>query len=667
MSSRLLAGRYELLEKIGDGGMAIVYKAKCKVLNRYVAIKILKPEYTKDAKFIENFRRESQSAASLTHPNIVNVYDVGKDGNINYIVMELIEGRVLSDIISEEGPMEANRAIAITKQIALALSFAHKNQIIHRDVKPHNVLITQNGVAKITDFGIAKAVNSATIVGQTGIVIGSVHYFSPEQARGGYVDDKSDIYSLGIVLYELLTGRVPFDADNPVSVAIMHMNEEMVPPSRLVSTIPLELEAVVMKATQKYQTARYKSADEMYEALDRTAFSMLGLSGEGSQYMYKGLDATMTMAAVNNNRQQNPEIIEVEKEKEDQKGDMKEKIKGKDKKIKGEKNKGKKKIKLNKLKVLAIVLALICAIPASRFVLTTFEEFGKVKEINVPDVVGMTVEQAEEELEAEGLKCEVEDRVASKEYEEGRIVSQDPPADMTIKEGQTIKVNVSKGLVDEIIPDVTNKPLKDAIFLLEGYGFEKGTVTTEDSDLEEDVVIRQSPSAGNESPAGTKINMVVSNGNAKKALKMPNLLGLSLEKAKKEIEEAGLVVGKIGEESSSAYEKNKVMWQQYEAGEELEKGTAVNINISKGKEVTGPQNVALTIDYGQAKNEVFFLTVVVSDETGVRTLCSGEERYKSSGSEVFTASGQGKGTVTVIFDNDRVMEKQVDFSTGAIN
>ncbi|MBQ2677909.1 MAG: serine/threonine protein kinase, partial [Firmicutes bacterium] len=269
MSSKVLAGRYELLEKIGEGGMSVVYKARCRILKRFVAIKILKPEFIKDNKFTESFRREAQAAAGLTHPNIVNIYDVGREGNIYYIVMELIEGRVLSDIIKEEGPMEYHRVIEITKQIASALGFAHKNNIIHRDVKPHNILITGTGIAKIADFGIAKAVNTSTIVDNSAEgVMGSVHYFSPEQARGGYVDERSDIYSLGIVMYEMLTGRVPFDAENPVSVALMHINDEMVPPSQLAPGIPPGLELIILKATDKYQENRYASAEELIDDLD---------------------------------------------------------------------------------------------------------------------------------------------------------------------------------------------------------------------------------------------------------------------------------------------------------------------------------------------------------------------------------------------------------------
>ena len=270
--SKLLAGRYELIEKIGEGGMAVVYKARCRLLNRYVAIKILRPEFTKDAQFVENFKRESQAAAGLQHPNIVSVYDVGKEGNIHFIVMELIDGRPLSDIIQERAPMDYKTSIELIKQVASALSVAHRNHIIHRDVKPHNIMITKDGMAKLADFGIAKAVSDSTLVTETSKVIGSVHYFSPEQARGAYVDERSDIYSLGIVLYEMLTGQVPFDGDNPVQVALMHINDEITPPSELVPGIPPALEKLVMKATDKYQSNRYKSADEFLEDLDNIEF-----------------------------------------------------------------------------------------------------------------------------------------------------------------------------------------------------------------------------------------------------------------------------------------------------------------------------------------------------------------------------------------------------------
>ena len=275
MSNRLLAGRYELIEKIGEGGMAIVYKAKCRLLNRYVAIKILRPEFTKTEAFVENFRKESQAAAGLTHPNIVSVYDVGKEGNIHYIVMELVEGKPLSEIIEEKGHLDYKEAIEITKQVASALSLAHKNQIVHRDVKPHNIMITNTGVAKLADFGIARAVTNGNVVSDAtsgNKVMGSVHYISPEQARGAYVDERTDIYSLGIVMYEMLTGQVPFDGDSAVSIALKHINDTMTPPSQLMAGIPPQLEKLILKATDKYQSNRFKTADEMIEALDDIDF-----------------------------------------------------------------------------------------------------------------------------------------------------------------------------------------------------------------------------------------------------------------------------------------------------------------------------------------------------------------------------------------------------------
>ncbi len=656
MSSRILAGRYELLEKIGDGGMAVVYKARCRLLNRFVAIKILKPEFTKDLKFIENFRRESQSAASLTHPNIVNIYDVGKEGNIHYIVMELIEGQVLSDIIKNEGPMEFTKAVDIVKQIALALSVAHKNHIIHRDVKPHNILITREGTAKITDFGIAKAVNAGTIVGNTGTIMGSVHYFSPEQARGGYVDEKSDIYSLGIVLYELITGKVPFDADNPVTVALMHMNNEMTPPSRYVVDIPPALEETIMKATNKYQVNRFKSANEMYDALNSIDMVSDALSGFG-YHTRVDLDATRVMNAVNGSMTG----AAYTETREEIAGDMRKKD--------SKEVKSKKKVKINKVKVAAIILALACAIPVSQLILSAFENFGAAKEVVVPDLVGMTVEEANMKLDEFNLNLEVGDEVASTEYQEGEIVSQDPKAEMTVKEGFTITVNISKGKVKEgTIPPVVNRTLTDAEFVLESYGYALGGVATENSDMPKDVVIRQSPDAGTVAAPGTKVNVVVSLGSAVEQVPMPNVLNMGIDAAKEELEKAGLSIGAVGYEMSTAYEINTVMWQQYEPGIMVDKGAGVNLKVSTGDQPPASSiSIPLTIDFSKANNEVFYLSVVISDESGVRTVINREQRIKSDGSEILSLNGDGVGSVKVIFDNDVVLEKDVNFNSGELN
>ena len=268
LEGKLLGSRYEIIEKIGSGGMATVYRAKDLVLKRFVAVKVLREEYTTDNEFIKRFNTEAESAASLTHPNIVSVYDVGKEGNLYYIVMELIKGKTLKEIIVEDGRMGWKWSVKIAKQIAQALEIAHRNNIIHRDIKPHNIIITEDGTAKVTDFGIAKAVSNSTITA-FGTTIGSVHYFSPEHARGGYTDAKSDLYSLGVVLYEMVTGKVPFDADTPVSVALKHMQEKPVPPIVLNPAIPQSLNDLIMKSMEKEPSMRYNTATEMIQDLDR--------------------------------------------------------------------------------------------------------------------------------------------------------------------------------------------------------------------------------------------------------------------------------------------------------------------------------------------------------------------------------------------------------------
>ena len=268
LEGKLLGSRYEIIEKIGNGGMATVYKARCLVLKRFVAVKILREEYTTDNEFIKRFNTEAESAASLIHPNIVSVYDVGKEGNLYYIVMELVKGKTLKEIIVEDGKMGWKWSVRIAKQIASALEKAHRNNIVHRDIKPHNIIITEEGVAKVTDFGIAKAVSNSTITA-FGTTIGSVHYFSPEHARGGFTDAKSDLYSLGVVLYEMVTGKVPFDADTPVSVALKHMQEKPTEPIILNPSIPQSLNDLIMKAMEKDPNMRYNTATEMLQDLDR--------------------------------------------------------------------------------------------------------------------------------------------------------------------------------------------------------------------------------------------------------------------------------------------------------------------------------------------------------------------------------------------------------------
>ncbi len=566
MSNKVLAGRYELFERIGEGGMSVVYKAKDKLLNRFVAIKILKPEFINDHKFIDSFRRESQAAASLSHPNIVNIYDVGREGNIHYIVMELIEGRTLSDYIKEQGAMPYPKVIALSKQIAAALSFAHKNHIIHRDVKPHNVMITPNGTAKITDFGIAKAVNAATIVDNTDGIIGSVHYFSPEQARGGYVDEKSDIYSLGIVMYEMLTGRVPFDGDNPVNIALMHINGEMTPPSKLVAGVPPALEHIIMKCTDKYPVNRYASADELIEALNNLEFvgSVVGDS-----------------VLIGGDKNKGP-IAETDYDDgEDYYDDYDEKSRD------GRKSKGGKKDGMDKKKKI-IIIAAAAAVLILAGIITAFAT-GLLggREIEAPDFTNMTVEEARDYISENELDLRIKegDEVISEDIEKGHIVSQDPAGGEMIREGGAIKVNISIGLGDGTVPDLVGNDREDAESLLEAAGFTLGSVTEQASDEDAGTILSQDPSAGSEAEKGSAVNIVVSDGSKAQA-SVPYLIGRTISDARSALSNAGLQMGDISYDYSNTYAEGEIMWQQYDANAQLERGTSVRVRVSRGPEPT---------------------------------------------------------------------------------
>ena len=567
MSSRLLAGRYELIEKIGEGGMAIVYKAKCRLLNRYVAIKILRPEFTKDEQFVENFRRESQAAAGLSHPNIVSVYDVGQEGNIHFIVMELVEGKTLSELIEEKGRLDYKEAINITRQVASALSLAHKNQIVHRDIKPHNILITNTGVAKLADFGIAKAVSASTIIGGNNKVMGSVHYFSPEQARGAYVDERSDIYSLGIVLYEMLTGKVPFDGDNPISIALMHINDPMPPVSAEVPGIPPQLEKIIMKATDKYQTNRYRTADEMIEDLDNIEF------------ITKVMGQKAFTIAGEEEKEQPAVSVRPERERTHRKSEPAGNTEESDKTLE----------RANKIStgfiIGAVAVLVIAGIIGLGALLGWFS--GDSEEIKVPNFVGRTFEEAQALAQETGLEIARGEDVYSPDQEEGKITSQNPTADSVVSPGKLITVYVSKGKKDGVVPKIVGMDYKGASEYLKTFGFELGIVKIESSTLPENVIIEQSVEEGSTASKGTKIDVTVSDGKGKETVKMPNLIGKTPDEANAIIDTEGLKLGDATYEETTTTAQNLIFWQQYPEGTELEKGTAVSYKVSKGEKPSG--------------------------------------------------------------------------------
>ena len=648
---RILAGRYELNERIGEGGMAVVFRAKDKLLDRSVAIKILRPEYTKDLMFIESFRRESQLAASIVDPNIVNVYDVGKEGNIYYIVMELVEGEPLSEIIKREAPLDPRRAASITRQIASALSTAHKHQLIHRDVKPHNVLVTEGDVAKISDFGIAIKARpeDADSTEKKESVMGSIHYFSPEQARGAYVDERSDIYSLGIVLYEMLTGQVPFDGETAVDVALKHMNEPMVPPSRLNPDIPQDLEDIVMKATAKLQTARYASADDMITALNLVKFS-------------RPSDYSVGLAKEKNGNKEEKSNSEPEETPEQKKA-----------RIRAEKKAAKRKKFLKRLGICIGALVVLVGIIIGLGKLL----FSGSKSFEMPYIIGMKYNDAVEYLKEFELFPEIELQLVSTEAA-GTILSQNPAEDTKVKKGQTVKVNVSRGSTEASVPILAGYTQATAEDLLEKSGYKTGEITGEHSDtIPQGLVISQDPAAGEPAEKGTKVNIVVSlgpsqSGTGDNTVTVPNVTQKALDAAKADIEKAGLKLGTVTEQSSSTVAAGKVISQSPTAGNHVDKGSEITLIVSTGAPPVQEGSVDITLDYTKAKEDSFQVTVTLQDG-GASTNVFVEQRTKTSDPDKITLKGKSETAKVKVFYTyangtiDTIYDLTVNFQTGTVH
>lgn len=567
MNNRLLAGRYELIQKTGEGGMAIVYKGKDRLLNRYVAIKILRPEFTKDEKFIENFIRESQAAAGLTHPNIVGVYDVGREGNIYYIVMELVEGKSLSEIIEEKGRLGYKQAVDYAIQIAQALSLAHKNQIVHRDVKPHNVLVTNQGVAKLADFGIAMPVADGTMEEKSDKVMGSVHYFSPEQARGAYVDERSDIYSLGVVIYEMLTGHVPYDGDNPVNIALMHINNPFPSAKEEVPEVPYQLDRIIHKATEKFQSKRYKKVDEMIDDLKSISYIE---SRFGSKALYGEFDGdeggdTRVINRPDNQVKRNQNRNTGNETGTKEKFNLIEFLKS---------DKGSKAVIIGGAAIILIAGLIILG--------TLLGWFNDKKEIEVPQFIGDTYEEAVSKAEEAGLKIERGDDVYSNDQEEGYVTAQNPEAGTMVVEGKTIVINVSKGKREGVIPTLLGKTQDQAKTELEELGFVLGTVTQVTSPEDAGKIVRQSIEPGTKADQGAVVNIEVSDGKGVEQAIVPNLIGRTPDEAKSILSALKLEVGDVTYEERADVPENTIFWQSIARDSEVNIYTAISYKVSKG-------------------------------------------------------------------------------------
>ncbi|MBZ4663818.1 MAG: pknB [Caloramator sp.] len=532
-----LGGRYIIVEQIGEGGMAIVYKAKDQLLNRYVAVKILKQEFTQDEEFVKKFKRESIAAASLTHPNIVAIFDVGEQDNIYYIVMEYIKGQTLKEYIKSNGKIGYKRVLDITLQIAMALDNAHKNGVVHRDIKPHNIVVTEEGTIKVTDFGIARASTVATVT-NTNKVLGSVHYLSPEQAKGGFSDHRTDIYSLGVVMYEMLTGRLPFDAESPISVAIKHIQEDITEPIAIDTSIPRAVNDIVKKALQKDMFKRYQSAKELVDDIIKVK--------ENPNAVINNFDET-----------QSTRIIDV---------------KDVDKALK---NKKKKSI----IKPLFITLSVLVVLFTAGYIILS-KNFV-VKDVEVPNIIGLNEDQAKLKLEPLKLKLEVE----GKEYSdkpEGTIIKMYPEDGIKVKEGSTIRVKLSAGQKKVIVPDLKGLDLLEAEIILKNNGLKRGTIERKYSDeVEKNRIMDQEPKPNTEIIEGSEVNIVISDGKEEKFTKVPILLGRSLEEAKAQLEAANLVLGNITYGYDSKYIEDVIISQDVAAGVTVKEGTMINVVINK--------------------------------------------------------------------------------------
>ncbi len=622
----ILGKRYEVLSKVGAGGMADVYKGRDRMLNRYVAIKVLKKEYKEDENFVRKFRSEAQAAAGLIHPNIVNVYDVGEDRGLYYMVMELVEGITLKEYIEKKGRLSHKEVISIAIQMCTGVGIAHASDIIHRDIKPQNIIISKDGKVKVTDFGIAKATTSNTVSSNA---MGSVHYTSPEQARGGFSDQRSDIYSVGITLYEMVTGQVPFDGESTVSVAIKHLQEEITPPSELVPDIPYSLERIILKCTQKNSERRYRNTDELIQDLKRSLVDPDGnfvvipplhgmntmiITGDelddirsyddeddyddygGSGYdSDDGYDDRDDYDVHGYDDDEYGEDHDYDDDDEDEDSDYDYDFDDDDYDSRGRRRDSDDvNPRMNKvMKILTIVVAVIIvfilifvigkAAGVFKFTPSIKTEKKEEEQVKVPNVVGKTEEEAKKELNALKLGFRVTARKESDKYEEGTVSEQKTEAGKKVDKNTTILVVVSSGLVgNEIeVPDVKGHNESEAHNMLTQAGFKKISSEFAFSDtVAEGDVIETTPAARAKATEDTQIVMKVSKGAEKKTV--PNVIGQADADAQNAILAAGLNVGTVTYDYHDSVPEGQVVSQSIDGGKKVSAGTSVGLVVSQG-------------------------------------------------------------------------------------
>ena len=597
----VLGKRYAVLSKIGAGGMADVYKGRDQMLNRYVAIKVLKKQYKEDENFVRKFRSEAQAAAGLIHPNIVNVYDVGEDRGLNYMVMELVEGITLKEYIERKGRLSHKETISIAIQMCSGIGAAHASGIIHRDIKPQNIIISKDGKVKVTDFGIAKAITSNTVSTNA---MGSVHYTSPEQARGGFSDQRSDIYSIGITLFEMVTGQVPFDGETTVEVAMKHLQQEITPPSELVPDIPYSLEQIILKCTQKSSERRYESTGALIQDLkhslvdpdgDFVVIPPIGGMTDTVIMTDKDLDDIR-----NGNADEEYDTDEYDTDEYDT-----DTMYGNDDNDEDYENyesgRGADEVNPHMHKIMKILTIVVVAIIVLILVFTVgkaagvFKSFGgittqdeedKSGKVTVPDVRGMSETEAQNELEEAGFKV-----TSSFQYddsvESGKVISTTPEAGTKAEKGSTVTMLVSQGSNKKTVPDVRGMADATAQSTIKSYGFNVGTVTYDYSDsVEKGMVISQTVEPGTKASAGTSISITVSNGpKPEEKIDIQNFVGQQESALANWAEENELKINRIRRENSDTYPLGYIISMTPSSGT-ISKGGTISYVLSAGPDTS---------------------------------------------------------------------------------